>query len=229
MGGRQAEAGAMAARARAAADSASKARHGFEAHREPEGRRSPKTRNKPEAPLFTATYDHSELGRLTVASDGESIVGLWIDGQKYFGSGFADACEARDDVPALEVTRAWLDRYFAGDRPSPHELPLNPHGTAFQREVWSALADIPYGEVRTYAEIADEIARKNGRKRGSARAVGAANGRNPISIVLPCHRVVGSDGSLTGYAGGVRKKLWLLRHEGVDVEQFYTPTRGTAL
>ena len=155
--------------------------------------------------------------------------------------------ERRDDLPVFEQARGWLDRYFAGGRPDPLELPLAPRGTAFQRRVWGILARIPFGGLRTYADIAEQIARedaepsdgafsdgyepsRNGAARhGGARAVGTANGRNPISIILPCHRVVGANGSLTGYAGGIERKLWLLRHEGVDVSRLTIPKRGTAL
>ena len=151
--------------------------------------------------LYSTVYSHAELGDLTIASDGEAIVGLWIEGQKYF---------AGDPLPVTT-------------------LPLKPEGTPFQRRVWKLLASIPYGELRTYADLAAQIARECDGKKTSARAVGTANGRNPISIILPCHRVVGSDGSLTGYAGGIARKVWLLEHEGVDLTCLYVPNRGTAL
>lgn len=179
--------------------------------------------------MYTSAYAHEVLGRLTLASDGACLTGLWMEGQKYFGSGFADELEYCDDVPVFVQAREWLDRYFAGDRPGPTELPLNPQGTAFQRKVWGVLAQIPYGQLRTYADIAEQLAREDGKQRGSARAVGTANGRNPISIIIPCHRVVGSNGSLTGYAGGIERKLWLLEHEGVDTSKLHVPKRGTAL
>lgn len=197
--------------------------------------------------ILTTTYCHTALGELTIASDGEAVVGLWMEGQKYFGSGLPQPFERCDDLPVFDQARRWLDCYFAGGRPDPLELPLAPRGTAFQRRVWGILARIPYGSLRTYADIADQIAREDAElsdgafpdepepshtgaaRRGSARAVGTANGRNPISIILPCHRVVGSNGSLTGYAGGVERKLWLLRHEGVDVSGLTVPQRGTAL
>ena len=124
--------------------------------------------------------------------------------------------------------RAWLDRYFDGDPLPVATLPLKPGGTPFQQRVWKLLADIPYGELRTYAELAAQIACDCGGK-ASARAVGTANGRNPISIILPCHRVIGSDGSLTGYAGGIARKAWLLEHEGAALTGLYVPKRGTAL
>lgn len=178
--------------------------------------------------IYSTAYRHDALGELTIASDGEAIVGLWMEGQKYFGSGLPQPFVRCDDLPVFVQARAWLDRYFAGGRPDPLELSLAPRGTAFQRRVWGILARIPFGQLRTYADIADRIAREDGGRCG-ARAVGAANGRNPISIILPCHRVVGSNGSLTGYAGGIGRKLWLLSHEGVDVDQLTVPKRGTAL
>lgn len=179
--------------------------------------------------MYASVYEHGILGPLTIASDGTSITGLWMEGQKYFGSGFAGELERCDGMPVLERACEWLDRYFADDPLPIDGLPLNPQGTAFQRRVWSVLTRIPYGQLRTYADIADQIAREDGKERGSARAVGTANGRNPISIIIPCHRVVGSDGSLTGYAGGIERKLWLLEHEGVDTSGLYVPKRGTAL
>ena len=179
--------------------------------------------------IYATTYRHNALGELTVASDGEAIVGLWMAGQKYFGSRLPRPFARNDSLPVFAQARSWLDRYFAGKRPDPGELPLAPRGTAFQRRVWGILAQIPYGTLRTYADIADQIAREDGKACCSARAVGAANGANPISIILPCHRVVGAHGSLTGYAGGIERKLWLLRHEGADVGRLTVPKRGTAL
>ena len=178
--------------------------------------------------IYATAYRHDALGELTVASDGVAIVGLWMAGQKYFGSRLPQPFARNDSLPALVQARSWLDHYFAGVQPDPLGLPLAPRGTAFQRRVWGILAQIPYGSLRTYADIADQIAREDG-TRCSARAVGAANGKNPLSIILPCHRVVGSNGSLTGYAGGIERKLWLLRHEGVDIGELTIPKRGTAL
>lgn len=178
--------------------------------------------------LYSTVYPHAELGDLTIASDGEAIVGLWIEGQKYFAGKVAGNLQRRDDLPVFAQVRAWLDRYFDGDSLPVATLPLKPGGTPFQQRVWKLLADIPYGELRTYAELAAQIACDCGGK-ASARAVGTANGRNPISIILPCHRVIGSDGSLTGYAGGIARKVWLLEHEGADLTGLYVPKRGTAL
>ena len=178
--------------------------------------------------LYSTVYPHAELGDLTIASDGEAIVGLWIEGQKYFAGKVAGNLQRRDDLPVFAQVRAWLDRYFDGDPLPVATLHLKPGGTPFQQRVWKLLADIPYGELRTYAELAAQIACDCGGK-ASARAVGTANGRNPISIILPCHRVIGSDGSLTGYAGGIARKVWLLEHEGANLTGLYVPKRGTAL
>ena len=170
----------------------------------------------------------SPVGTLTLASDREALTGLWLEGQKYFPADLSRADARRGDTPALAAARRWLDRYFAGERPAPSELELRPGGTAFQRMVWARLCRIPWGETVTYGAIAREIAGQAGRN-VSARAVGGAVGHNPISIIIPCHRVVGADGSLTGYAGGIRKKQWLLDWEGVDVSRLKVPRHGTAL
>lgn len=156
----------------------------------------------------------SPVGEITMASDGEALVGLWLDSQRYFAATLGEA-EQRSDVPVFREARAWLARYFEGEDPGALP-PLNPRGTAFRQVVWRQLAAIPYGELTTYGQLARCIEEETG-QRTSARAVGGAVGHNPISIIVPCHRVVGSDGSLTGYAGGVDKKIALLKLEGVDV------------
>ena len=121
--------------------------------------------------------------------------------------------EQTEDFPVLSAVSRWLDGYFAG-KPAKPDFPLNPHGTAFQQQVWQILLTIPYGQTRTYGELAREIARLTCKETMSAQAVGQAVGKNPISILIPCHRVVGADRKLTGYAGGLDKKSWLLHHEG---------------
>lgn len=156
--------------------------------------------------IYTTRYT-SPLGPLTLASDGKSLTGLWLEGQKYFPE--LDPFCVQPALPAFTAAAAWLDRYFAGEKPCPGEFPLSPAGSAFQRRVWMLLAEIPYGETATYGELASCLG-------SSARAVGGAVGHNPISIILPCHRVLGAGGTLTGYAGGIGKKIWLLRHEGAD-------------
>ena len=163
----------------------------------------------------------SPVGELTLASDGESLTGLWIAGQKYHSAGLApDAAEAQ--LPVFAAAAEWLGRYFAGESPEPGELPLAPRGSGFRLSVWRRLLEIPRGSVTTYGEIARALD-------APARAVGGAVGHNPISIIIPCHRVVGASGSLTGYAGGLDKKIALLKLEGVEMSRFFVPKKGTAL
>ena len=178
---------------------------------------------------YSTIYHHDVLGDLTLACDGESVIGLWLEGQKYFEESVGEPLVRKDDVPVFDAARTWLDRYFVGDPLPVEALPLAPRGSDFRRRVWRILGEIPYGELRTYGDIADQVAREQGREKSSARAVGGAVGHNPISIILPCHRVVGTSKSLTGYAGGLDRKIWLLEHEGVDVGALVRPTRGTAL
>lgn len=166
---------------------------------------------------------NSDLGTLTLAADGNKLIGLWIEGQKYFLSTIEKAVTLDDSNTTIVKAKDWLDRYFRGERSSVSELKLAPSGSEFRRAVWKILCGIPYGEVITYGEIAKLIARQNGLSSMSAQAVGNAVGHNPISIIIPCHRVVGTNGSLTGYAGGIDKKIYLLRHEGVDTDKFYNP------
>jgi methylated-DNA-[protein]-cysteine S-methyltransferase len=136
-----------------------------------------------------------------------------MEGQKYFGEPAGESRPASDGAPGIAEAREWLDRYFAGGRPDPAALKLAPQGTPFRHEVWSMLLEIPYGSLATYGGLAERLSERNG-TRASARAVGGAVGHNPVSVVIPCHRVVGSDGSLTGYAGGLAVKARLLELEG---------------
>lgn len=179
--------------------------------------------------IYSTTYESEIFGPITLASDGEELVGLWLPGQKYYAATVVGEMVARDDLDIFSQTKQWLDRYFAGERPEPAELSLAPLGSPFRQQVWKKLLEIPYGATRTYGDIAQEIARESGKQKMSAQAVGGAVGHNPISIIIPCHRVVGSSGSLTGYAGGISKKVTLLEHEGVDLGTFFVPTKGTAL
>lgn len=165
---------------------------------------------------YTASCE-SSLGNLTLASDGSTLIGLWIDGQKYDRDILKGKETVQEEVPVFVETRNWLKAYFAGKRPVVSDLPLSMTGSDFRKEVWKILCQIPYGQVVTYGEIAKKMAVRMGRESMSAQAVGGAVGHNPISIIIPCHRVVGTDGSLTGYAGGIDKKILLLKHEGVDL------------
>ena len=177
---------------------------------------------------YSAIYE-SPLGRLQLAGDEEKLVGLWLEGQKYFGDTLPEKPREQPDSPVLLQAAAWLDRYFAKQKPKIEELPLAPIGSSFRQGVWQILCQIPYGEVITYGDIAKKMAAQMGLGRMSAQAVGGAVGHNPISIIIPCHRVVGTGGSLTGYAGGIEKKIKLLEWEGVDVSRFTIPKKGTAL
>lgn len=179
--------------------------------------------------MFYSQWVASPVGRLLVASDEEYLVGLWIEGQKYFGDTLPAPPVETAGAPVLEQAAHWIARYFAGDRPRPAELPLRPIGGAFRQEVWAMLCEIPYGEVTTYGALAKELARRHQREHMSAQAVGGAVGHNPISLIIPCHRVVGASGSLTGYSGGLRTKRRLLEWEGVDISRLWAPSRGTAL
>lgn len=172
--------------------------------------------------IYTTNYK-SPIGNILLASKDNKLIGLWIEGQKYYLQTINDKIEKLDNDKILIKTKKWLDRYFNKEKPSINELELNPIGSEFRQEVWKILCDIPYGKVTTYNDIAKQIAEKKGIKRMSAQAVGGAVGHNPISIIIPCHRVVGTNGSLTGYAGGIDKKIYLLEHEGVDMKNLFMP------
>ena len=167
----------------------------------------------------------SPVGRLTLSSDGAAITGLWLEGQKYFGAGLPKTVQEKD-LPVFQATRAWLEAYFS--KATLTALPpLSPQGSPFRQAVWRLLGEIPYGTVTTYGALTRKLEDQG--TSASPQAVGGAVGHNPISILIPCHRCVGSDGSLTGYAGGVEKKKFLLELEGADLAGLYVPTRGTAL
>lgn len=156
---------------------------------------------------------NSPLGEMLMLSDGTALKGLVFDGQKYFENiNVSDYLEK--DLPIFKEVREWLDIYFAGREPDFMPI-LSMNGTKFQMEVWDILLTIPYGHVLTYGDIAKQLASKREIARMSAQAVGGAVGHNPIAILVPCHRVVGANGRLTGYAGGLDKKEVLLRLEGV--------------
>ena len=151
--------------------------------------------------MYVSRYD-SPVGKLLLTCSDSGLTGLYLS---------RDA-DRQDTHPVFQQTATWLDAYFRGEDP-PVTVPLALEGTEFQKMVWGILRSIPYGETRSYGSIAKELARLLGKEKMSAQAVGQAVGRNPVSILVPCHRVIGSNGALTGYAGGMEKKIWLLNHE----------------
>lgn len=180
--------------------------------------------------MFYSTHYLSPVGPLMLGCDDkDNLVGVWMQGQKYYGETINQVMTEKDDLPIFTAAKNWLDNYFAGQKPSITDLPLAPIGGEFRRTVWDVLCEIPYGEYITYGDIAKIIAAKLGRKNMSSQAIGGAVGHNPISIIIPCHRVVGANGSLTGYAGGIGTKIKLLEHEGADMARLFIPTKGTAL
>ena len=176
--------------------------------------------------IYTSKYT-SPLGGILLAADEVGLRGLWFDGQKYFARDLPDERTERE-TPVLSEAKRWLDLYFGGQEPD-FLPPLHPVGTPFRQAVWEILLRIPYGKTVTYGEISKQLAEKMGLERMSAQAVGGAVGHNKISIIIPCHRVVGSNGSLTGYAGGIDRKIKLLELEHADMSRFFVPKKGTAL
>lgn len=174
--------------------------------------------------MFYSTKYDSPIGEIIFASDGEKLVGLWNSTHKYINKNM----EKNDDLPIFNDTKKWLDRYFGGKKPCLKELPLAPVGSDFRQTVWQILCDIPYGKVITYGDIAKMIAKKTNKAKMSGQAVGGAVGHNPISIIIPCHRVIGANGSLTGYGGGIMIKKKLLELEGIDTSKFHFPKNSTA-
>ena len=174
---------------------------------------------------YTTNYE-SPLGKVVIAADQIGLTGLWFEGQKYFAL-YLDKENEEKEIPVLTEAKRWLDIYFSGREPD-FELPLHFIGSEFQNEVWEILYSIPYGKTMTYGEIAKRLAAKRGIARMSAQAVGGAVGKNEISVIVPCHRVVGSNGSLTGYAGGIAKKIELLKLEGAYKDEYFVPKHSTA-
>lgn len=167
---------------------------------------------------YTTQY-HSPVGEITLGATSDKLVGLWIAGQKYFGATLSDPVQCVQENDVLIATKKWLDRYFSGQQPAISELPLAPSGSKFRQTVWQILTTIPYGQLTTYGDIAKQVAQLLGLPSMSAQAIGGAVGHNPISIIIPCHRVVGQNGSLTGYAGGIDVKIKLLQHEGCNLSK----------
>jgi len=176
---------------------------------------------------YKTTYS-SPIGTITLACHNDNLVGLWIAGQKYHGGTIPEAMKENSDIPVFDTAIDWLNRYFTGEKPDVAELPLAPIGGEFRQSVWNILCEIPYGKVISYGDIAKKIAAKTGRENMPCRAVGGAVGHNPISIIIPCHRVVGSTGSLTGYAGGIEVKVKLLELEGINLKELKDMLRYNA-
>ena len=170
---------------------------------------------------------NSPLGGILLAADEIGLTGLWFDGQKYFARDLP-AEHVEQNTPVLSEAKRWLDIYFTGREPD-FTPPLHPTGSVFRQAVWEILLQIPYGQTTTYGEIARQLAAKLGLPRMSAQAVGGAVGHNEVSIIIPCHRVVGTSGSLTGYAGGIDKKVKLLELEHTDMTELFVPEKGAAL
>ncbi|MBQ1333980.1 MAG: methylated-DNA--[Clostridia bacterium] len=162
----------------------------------------------------------SPLGGITLFSDGEALTGLWFDDEA--GVQKRREAAAHEKLPVFTKTADWLDVYFRGEEP-PFTPRLALSGTPFQTAVWEILKSIPYGRTATYRDVAETAAKMLSKPRMSAQAAGGAVGRNPVSIIVPCHRVVGTGGSLTGYAGGIWRKKRLLLLEGADMTRLYMP------
>lgn len=171
-------------------------------------------------------YD-SLIGKITIASDGEALIGLWFDGQKYFADTVQGTCMEKS-LPIFDDTTKWLDIYFGGKQPdfTPNIKIL---ATPFRKVIAEIMLTIPYGKTMTYGEIAKKAGAQMGIEKMSAQAVGGAVGHNPISLIIPCHRVVGTSGSLTGYAGGIDKKISLLKLEKADMSNLFVPKNSTAM
>ena len=176
--------------------------------------------------VYTCKYK-SPLGDILLAADEVGLMGLWFEGEKYFAKTLPDEHIPQETV-ILTETKKWLDVYFTGKEPK-FTPPLHPVGSTFRQAVWQILLQIPYGKTVTYGQIASRIAEIKKLPRMSAQAVGGAVGHNEISIIIPCHRVVGTNGSLTGYAGGIDKKIALLELEHTDMSGFFVPKKETAL
>ncbi len=175
--------------------------------------------------MYYSSYN-SPLGIYTMAADEKHLLGLWKIDQKYYDQALPSLIIKDDKNSILTYSGQWLDEYFKGNRPEISLLPLNPMGSEFRKKIWNILRHIPYGETISYGEISELMARVLDIKSMSAQAVGGAVGHNPLSIIIPCHRVVGKNGGLTGYAGGLSTKVRLLKHEGADLSKLFVPMKS---
>lgn len=171
--------------------------------------------------MFYVQHYASPLGDILLASDETALIGLWIEDGRFFAETLPAKCLQRE-THVLAETKRWLDVYFSGEEPG-FTPPLNPAGSEFRQAVWRLLLDIPYGQTTTYGAIADSLVKQRGVAKMSAQAVGGAVGHNEISIIIPCHRVVGTNGNLTGYGSGLSNKIKLLQLEGVDTSRYFLP------
>ncbi len=179
--------------------------------------------------MYYYSYYNSPVGRLTIAGDEKSIVGLWLEHQRFYFDVLQGHECAEKETAVITLAKKWLDRYFLGEDPPIHQLTFKFIGSDFRVGVWEMLTEIPYGKVVSYGDLAKEIVKKKGIKNMSAQAVGGAVGRNPISIIVPCHRVVGAKGNLTGYSGGIETKIKLLELEGIDMTELHVPKKTRAM
>ncbi len=168
------------------------------------------------------SYYNSPLGKMILVSDGKNLIGLWIEGQKYFLGNIKEELVLKDDLNVFKRSKEWLDKYFNNENPSILDVSLLPNGTEFNKRVWNELCKVPYGETITYGKIAEKL----GLNRGYSQAVGNAIGHNPIMIIIPCHRVIGKNGNLTGYAGGIDNKIKLLKLEGINTDKMHLPKKN---
>lgn len=176
---------------------------------------------------LTHVYN-SPLGKITLASDGKNLVGLWFEKNRFFAEGLSEELEENANLPIFDETSSWLNIYFSGKVPD-FTPSLLVRGSNFRKRVCEILREIPYGKTLTYGEIANRIAKERGLSKMSAQAVGGAVGHNPISIIIPCHRVVGVNGNLTGYGGGMWRKVKLLELEKLDMTKFFVPKKEASL
>ncbi len=172
--------------------------------------------------MYTCTYK-SALGNILLAADEIGLTGLWFENQKYFADTLPEE-HISQETPILIGAKKWLDIYFSGEEPK-FTPPLHPTGSTFRQTVWQILLQIPYGQTTTYGKIAGQLAEMRNTPHMSAQAVGGAVGHNEISVIIPCHRVVGTNGSLTGYAGGIDTKIALLKLEHTDMSHLSVPKK----
>jgi len=167
----------------------------------------------------------SPIGNITIASNEENVVGLWLEGQKYYMDILENKDHQNRESDVIKLAKKWIDKYFNGEKPRNSELPIEFIGSDFRKQIWSILFEIPYGTVITYGDIAKQMAKHKGIKTMSAQAIGGAVSHNPISIIIPCHRVIGANGSLVGYSGGIDVKAKLLEFECVDTSKLHIPLK----